>query len=280
LSFWVGLIDYFLNYTIHGLVFSHKHLELSRFIGMNGEPKALGRNAAWSFFVIFSSFMLRKQRNNFFIFALGTNFLAVILSLSASSFILFFLLLVINFSFFLIRRPALILLIIPLLLVFSVIDLNEAGTQDKINKAIVGDDQLWLENELGWFTRFDIFDRLALIFLYLNPKFLLFGVGPNLISIPASEFIPSSSVFSEEGRIDSVPNVFFINYVASSGFVGLSIFSRGLIKLYQKFRVFPDLRILFLSSLVFFFIYISPLLFFAIGICLGEFELRGKEKLV
>jgi hypothetical protein len=278
LSFWIGFIDYFFSYSLHDILFAEKHLELGRFLGLNGEPKALGRNAAWSFFVILGYVLFYKSKNFFFIFALLTNFFAVLLSLSASSFILFLLMLLMNFFFLFIRRPWLILVLIPIFFAISIIDLNEAGTQDKITKALTGDDTIWIDGELSWFTRFDIFDRLALIFLYLNPKYLLFGVGPNLISIPASEFIPSSSVFSEEGRIDSVPNVFVINYIASSGIFGLSIFLHGLFRFYQKLKSHMDLKIVFLTSFLFFCIYVNPILFFALGISYGQFELRAKER--
>lgn len=269
ISFWVGFLDYFLNYSIHGIFFNSKYIEKSRFLGLNGEPKALGRSAAFVFSILLGYVIYFKRQKPLIFFALISNFLAVVLSLSSSSIVLFFLLLLINFGIFLLKKPQYLLIILFMMIAFTFVDLEQYQTQYKIEKALFGSEEQWVDNELSWFSRFDIFDRLALIYLYLNPQYLFFGVGPNLISIPASEFIPSSSVFFEEGRVDSVPNVFFINLVARSGFVGLSIYLIGLFKFFNRIKSNPFYKIFFISSLLFAFIYISPAIYLALGVLLA-----------
>jgi hypothetical protein len=68
----------------------------------------------------------------------------------------------------------------------------------------------------------EVFDASALNFLYHNPQHLFVGVGPGLVSLPASHYVPpgdAQAIFGD--RIDSIPFMGLLRTVSDSGLVGL-----------------------------------------------------------
>ena len=55
-------------------------------------------------------------------------------------------------------------------------------------------------------NRFETFDRSALAFFYLNPKYIYVGVGANTVNIPATNYISSGDSEDYGDRIDSLPH--------------------------------------------------------------------------
>ncbi len=100
------------------------------------------------------------------------------------------------------------------------------NTYKKIEVVLSGnidalDDDKVAENEPQIFTRFEVFDRAALNFLYNKPLYFLLGTGSNLISIPASPYLSSVAYSIYGDRIDSAPHTFFVNLISRSGLIGL-----------------------------------------------------------
>ncbi|WP_124397393.1 O-antigen ligase family protein [Thermaurantimonas aggregans] len=263
LSFWIGLFDYFISYQIKATLFDLEYFEKNRFLGLNGEPKALGRSSAFAYSIILLFCIQFKKYTKFYLFSIFTCILGVLLSSSASSYILFLLLNVLIFLKFNFKSILSFILIAFLLITsyFILLENNllHPGTHRKITKALIALDEDWIKNEPKLFKRFDIFDRLALIYLWNNPIYLVTGTGPNLISLPMSKYIPSNTIFHVWGRVDSVPNVFPINITARSGLIGLTLyflFIYNIIKL--SFKNLPlNISKIYLSSLLFNFVFIN-----------------------
>lgn len=283
ISFWVGFIDYFLGYSLKNAMFDLGHFESIRFLGLNGEPKALGRAGAISYAIILLYIKYSREKSFLLIFSLITNIFAVVLSSSASSYILFALL---NLIIFLNYRAKDILLagivVTGLFFTYNFLQSNDYlqdQTNNKVKKALFGSEENWISNEPSLFKRFDIFDRLALIFLWENPIYAFTGVGPNLISIPMSKYIPESSTFYILGRVDSVPNVMFNNILSRSGIVGIFLFLMGILKFLNHSRTnLPNFYTkLFIAILIFNIVYLNVTLYFIIGILTGSLTLRKKE---
>lgn len=284
ISFWVGFFDFFTGYTLKTNLFDLERFETRRFLGLNGEPKALGRVGALSYAIILLYLIHFRNRSSFLIFALITNVLAVILSSSASSYIFFLLANIIIFLNFRIKNIVFAsIAIVGLIFTYNGIQsssLLEEGTSEKINKALLGSDgvNIWIKNEPTLFTRFDIWDRLALIYLYQNPKYLITGVGPNLICIPMSNYIPVSSSFYTLGRVDSVPNVMLINILARSGLIGVILFFltiyRILIKSYKKLSLFYTK--IFIIFILFNMVIFNATFYLIIGILVGTLALTKR----
>jgi hypothetical protein len=70
----------------------------------------------------------------------------------------------------------------------------------------------------------EVFDASALNFLYHNPEHVFVGVGPGLISLPASHYVPpgdAQAIFGD--RIDSIPFMGVLRTVSDSGLLGLAL---------------------------------------------------------
>ncbi len=67
----------------------------------------------------------------------------------------------------------------------------------------------------------EVFDRAALRFLSAEPIFAIIGTGPDLVSLPASDYIASGVADIYGSRIDSVPHSGIISTVANAGVLGL-----------------------------------------------------------
>src|SRR5690606_29295960 len=70
-------------------------------------------------------------------------------------------------------------------------------------------------------TYLEIFDRSAAYFFIKNPNYIWFGTGPNLISIPANNYV-STYYASFLDRADGLPQT-IIYYFSRSGIFGLLI---------------------------------------------------------
>jgi len=283
-SFWVGLIDYYLDYQIKSSLFDLVHFESTRFLGLNGEPKALGRVGALSYAIVFLYKQHFKEKGLFLWFSLLTNLLAVILSSSASSLVLFFAINLYVFSGLSFRKIFATALLAILFVVFytslSKNDFFVEHTDTKITQALFGTDNFWVPNEPKFFTRFDIWDRLALIYLWQNPKYLATGVGPNLISIPMSANIPEHSFFYEGGRADSVPNILPNNILARSGFIGITLFAWTIFSIYFRLRksLPPFFKKVFVAFIIFNIVYFNVTFYLIIGVVMGYYYLSNIEE--
>jgi uncharacterized membrane protein YagU involved in acid resistance len=68
----------------------------------------------------------------------------------------------------------------------------------------------------------EVFDASAIGFLFSHPEHTLVGVGPGLISIPASDYVPAGAAYAIFGdRIDSIPFMGLIRNLSDSGILGL-----------------------------------------------------------
>lgn len=274
ISFWIGFIDYFIDYSIKANLFYISDNIMGRFVGLNGEPKLLGRQGALAYGLI-TLFYFHVKKDKLLLFAIFTNILAVILSSSASGLVLFVfinLILILSLRSTVNRTMFISIIGIIVFLFFSLKPLLRSDTFDKVETALFGSELQWVENEPYIFTRFDIFDRLALIYLWQNPQYIIFGTGPNLVSIPASKNIPESSFFYEDSRIDSVPNVMFNNILARSGIIGIFLFLIGLLQIYVSIkRSIPTIyKNILIITLAYSMVYFNITFLFLLGVVIGH----------
>jgi hypothetical protein len=83
----------------------------------------------------------------------------------------------------------------------------------------------------------EIFDRTAVDFFIHNPYYLIFGAGPGLISLPATEFMNSDDISLYGDRIDSIPHMGIIQIISNCGIFGLLLFSVFLSKCLSRLRL-------------------------------------------
>jgi len=237
ISFSIALIEYAAGPIFRLNFLDSPNIISDRFFGLNNEPKVFGRNSALAYIIILF-FYLKIERNRKLLFFIIINAIGVILSLSASAYVMF----AVFTIYLLIDQKRLKLLMVVFLFTitsFFVLQNNPIfndSTKMKIEKVFTGSSSDFSSTELAFISRFDIFDHLALLFLYDNPKYILTGTGPNLISIPASKYVgdfTAYSFYAQIGGIDSVPNVMINNVLANSGLIGLFLFFLFFTKLFR-----------------------------------------------
>lgn len=230
ISLFVAILEYLVGSPIIRGIIQVKPKDLStRFLGLNGEPKNFGRYAALAYFLILN-YYIKIKKSDYFLFFIFITLFIVVLSMSASTFILFAmfnLYILINSK----KVKYLFVFIFLSAITFTLIKDHPVfeETKIKMEMAVAGSEVIkeYGDNKsyiLLFASRFDIFDHLAYVFLVNHPIYFFIGTGPNLISIPASEYtgdFPQYGTYAETGGIDSVPNVMFNNILASSGLIGI-----------------------------------------------------------
>jgi hypothetical protein len=91
----------------------------------------------------------------------------------------------------------------------------------RVEKIASADDSEEGEGDL--IARLEVFDRAAARFLWANPEHLLFGTGPDVVSLPASLYVSREARAIYGERIDSVPHTGLVAVLANTGLIGLLV---------------------------------------------------------
>lgn len=268
----LSIIDVLTGYKIRILLFGdYARIISSRFISFNYEPRAFGQTCSFVMLILF----IYNTKTKWCRIGIFSSCLGVILSLSASTYIITFTWL---FIYFIFTRQVKKIIITSLLISMPFYFVSESdiftnSTTQKI-KIITNQNQSLErvnQEEPDIFTKFEIFDRAALNFLYKNPLYLLFGVGPNLISIPASQYITYTDYLVYGNNLNSPPHSFFVNVLSRSGIIGLLmwiLFELSL--LYKVKKISKNLAIFTLCSFIINMMVMSGLYYMFIGIIIFE----------
>lgn len=232
-----ALIDTITKGQISYILFNREIL-LSRCVGLSGEPRGLGRICAIgmlvSFFEIFNS---RNTRLCVFSFSI----IGFILAGSTSALIAIIITMIaILFKNILNKKlnktfiGVFILIITLIMVVYFNLPVVSDYILPRITIIVEKEDRGF--NEPSLFASLEVFDRAAMRFLYANPQYTLFGVGPNLISIPASQYISLRASYIYGSRIDSVPHIGLIQIFSSYGFAGLFLWMVIIFSIYNTLR--------------------------------------------
>lgn len=285
-----ALIDYAGGREFIALFINNRALSKigNRSIGFCSEPRFFGQICALGFLInlLFINYSLFTR---FFMMLIGI--VGMFFAASASAFIsLTITMMALIIKNILNRKSIKLLIVTSILFILFAITINynlfsiKEQVIRRIESRIVVMDQEYTESI--WIARLEVFDRAALRFLMANPQYILFGVGPNLISIPASRHIPSiaSRVYGE--TINSAPNTGIVNIICSTGLVGLFLWTITILLIYRKLNrknnsIEPNFReILFAISI--FYLTNTTVVFFAIlgfsiGIYSNSLNLKGEE---
>ena len=271
-------IDFFLNYPIYSSLFGREAVTISndgRLLGFSHEPRSLGRliTLGWLFLLVFKingyRFIYEKTSLFFglaviiFVFSFSTYFIFIlgILVISRKQLLRF------NFKY--------IFAIGILVFIFSlVLSFNDEVNNIMLYKFVsVSEGRIDLlnnyPNEPFLFTTFEVFDRAALNFFYNNPNYLLFGTGPNLISI-------ASQAINSAGPLNGVPGYGLITLISRSCLIGLFLFFMVCKKIHKLIKI-QNNKLLMDLFLVCVFTYIfvrTPWLYFIIGLVIAHLQLE------
>jgi hypothetical protein len=278
----LAIVDYILGYPIK-LILSDRLIEF-RITGLNGEPRSFGKVMLIGF-IICSYARSKFKGNSIYFLAQVCSLVGILLSSSASA-LFAFIVIVIPISLFFGKKQ---LFLIPA--VFGILILSNFNsivntlvtsgvltdkTLDKISM-VTGEERViddvtsvsggYVEPDA--FKRFEIFDRAALNYLYDNPIYIIIGTGPNLISIPSSEYVNDYDRSTYGEVINSVPHTYLINVISRSGLVGLILvlllFFVRLNKIFSEKKMLRDKQFFWQIFAVNILIF-SSLYFFSIGL--------------
>jgi hypothetical protein len=126
----------------------------------------------------------------------------------------------------------------------------------------------------------EIFDASALNFLFHRPEHFVFGAGPGMVSLPASDYIPPGGaqlIFGD--RIDSIPFMGVLRAISDSGFVGLGLWLLNVLALihalrrcemaFPKDRSWTNSRVYFLVFAVLYLVQTRPAWYVWLGVGLA-----------
>jgi hypothetical protein len=202
----------------------------SRYGGISGEPRALGRACVFAILVIVLT--LRSWSKIKQSVAVSLAIVGLLLAGSTSALAGLGSALLAAFCctlWFGKYRKMFILLVIATILAVGFTFFGrhqyEEHIKARVQRIEAPDDRQM--NEPEFIARLEVFDRAAANFFLNNPIYMLTGTGPDLISIPASAYISplASRIYGK--RIDTTPGSWLLNIIARTGVIGLILWLIG-----------------------------------------------------
>lgn len=288
-----ALIDFLYDHQIWKLLFtdsSYSSLFDGRFIGFSHEPRSFGRLTVIPWFILLI-FKLNNLKTKYLNFALVAGFFNIASSLSFSTYIIFFLGLIIltflRISFKFSKRSLFAFLFFTTTIYASY---NFISKTDYFKSGLVYRFIMLTEGKIGFqmsgeplfFTSFEVFDRAALNFFYNNSNYIFFGTGPNLISIPSSEYLDKSAVNTFNRTLVGIPGIGLINHVSRAGLIGLVFYLMSFYKIYRflnNYQHAKPLKEIFLITSSIYLLVGNPWIYFMIGYVIAQNELLITNKI-
>jgi hypothetical protein len=229
----LSFIDYFIfNSKIKTAIIGYD-LNTSRYTAFCGEPRFFGRSLTYTLGILITVRSYYNIKSKLSLVAIILAQIGLLFTLSASSIIIEILFISI-FLFFYNKKKLLLyttILIFTTFLFFTILTSNNNIQTDitlkkielvlNITDGTISNDESGNINEPTLFQKLEVFDRSAANFLYFNNVYFFIGVGPNLISLPASDYIDEDSKKIYGDKIDSVPHTGLINLISSGGLISL-----------------------------------------------------------
>lgn len=274
INFLIGLVDYFLLHGSIKLLLMPNHYSLTRFTGLMLEPRYVGQIFTLS---IFSLLAVGLNYTEFKLKSLLGILLCIVgigLSFSSTAIVYFSLVMLFYFMLGKIKIKYFLASLFVYIACAGVLLTNEKFIEHQTQRIKeVGLEQVisQIPGVPDVINRFEVFDRTALAFLYLNPEYIFFGVGPNTVNIPATKYMSEIDHTIYEGHINTEPFNFFVTVISRSGILGLFILLLGMFRIYKetKKQGRKELNNLFILFTLYLFCYNNFLFLVTAGIICG-----------
>ena len=279
----VGVIDSTLTNGIIRKFLMPFHYALTRFTGLGGEPRGIGQLMTMSIFIFMTIGINTPKLRNISIIGIVASFIGIALSFSSTAIVYSAVTILL---FFLTGRASIkYLLSIALIYIigFFILINNEEFVDhqtQRIAQVALEDIQTSIPDVPDFINHFEVFDKTAAAFLYLNPKYAIFGVGPNTINIPSSEYMSEFEKTEYNGRIDSVPSNFIINIISRSGIIGILLHIFAYFYIQKKLKKYsnPVLSNYFFLVFIYTVFYNNIFFYAAVGIIMGIYFSEKNQK--
>jgi hypothetical protein len=278
-----AIINFLTSGLVNKIVFFDTQISfIERVSGMSGEPRHFAQALLVMSIIAIIDYTVSGEKRSLVSFILFFIFILLSLSASATTALIVCSVYLVVKSVKISKR--LILAVLPISLVFLIIaglifNQNKNKSEimsSKIASVLAGKKNIdvnYGDNPFDYFplfSRFEVFDRAALNFLFYNSEYLLTGTGPNTVSIPASNYIDSYSQKIYADTINSVPHNGFVNIFASGGLIGVIIYCIFFIRLARVSALNNNAKLLAQMSFVIFMIVNPPALWVLYALALYE----------
>lgn len=95
-------------------------------------------------------------------------------------------------------------------------------------------------SEGGFADKFEVFDAASINFFMHQPRHLIFGTGPGLVYLPASEYIVERDKDIWGNKFEALPHMGLVLILSNMGLIGLFLFLGPLLALIRRKSRAPD----------------------------------------
>lgn len=258
----------------------------NRMKGFNYEPRGFAQTSAYS--IILSSFLILFQRRWIYLIPILAGFYStLVLTFSATGVIILLvgifivsLVYVIKTSSFNLKKVSLGLACSSLILSIFYFSLPK-NKISFISSHIK--DRSYLFESGSLIDKLEVFDGAAVNFLTQNPKYLLFGTGPGLVSIPVgTKYILDKDIKDWSGGLVALPHMGLILLISNVGIVGLALWLAIFLVALKDLREKPrnsllDVLILFTLSILY-LLQVRLIFYFALSLAIS-FKVNSGRKI-
>jgi hypothetical protein len=273
-NFFIGLVDFlFLDGAIKVFLMPN-HYAIYRFTGLMLEPRYIGQIMTLSIFSFIAIGLNIDGWKKYSILGIVISLIGVGLSFSSTAIVYLTLVLFIYFLLGKVKlKYSLIFLFVYIFGAFVLLNNDKFVEHQTLRIQEVGLELATsqIPGVPNFINRFEVFDRTALAFLYLNPQNIFLGVGPNTVNIPATKYMSEIDHTIYEGQINTEPFNFFVTVISRSGILGLIILLFGMFRIYKetKKQGRKELSNLFILFTLYLFCYNNFLFLVTAGIICG-----------
>jgi hypothetical protein len=274
ISLVMGLFDlYFTNGAIR-LLLRPEHLATMRFTGLASEPRHIAQTS--TIFFLFSLPLLNDVEGSYRI-KIKTICLCcvsmVALSFSSTGLVYMTICLIIYAFIARVKFKYIIGSIIVGFMILTVLLSSEYFVEHqtaRLAQVTLENGDSKIEDIPDWINSFEVFDQAALAFYYFNPQHLFFGVGPNTIGIPSSDYMSRSSISVLGDSINTSPFNGVIYTLSRSGILGVMLYFFVFKSQYKRLRrMNKSYAHIFLLAVVYFALYRSDIFFMVYGMIIS-----------
>jgi hypothetical protein len=227
-----AVILHYISFDVRNVIFHEQSLH-DRFVGFNFEPRYFGKNSSIALQVFLVCFFTAKINRLRLLLGIFLSLICIYLCASASAYSSTIaastaaLIFIDRHPIYILKKKNYILWIFIGVSLVCFITFYSNSTDFirrvsyKVEKVVHGAEDDRIPDEPFIFTRLEVFDRAAMNYLYHNPVFIFFGVGPNLIHLPSAEYVSPRDrrVFK---NIGTPPGTMIVRFLSNGGLISIT----------------------------------------------------------
>jgi hypothetical protein len=221
----IGFLDFFSSNFIRNLFFDAPEM-LNRFTGFNHEPRALGRNSLYAYFLLTYLYSSSNKKDNYANLGRLIAAISILLSISLSTYIAFaFVISLTSFRSVKNTISAVIGLSISVYFILQIPAVQDLASEKFLRVIVEGDNGGRKFSGPEIFSHLEAPNSAYLYFIWDNPRHIFLGTGPNLINIAYQDYatIDWMQETDDQYYVTITPTIGILRLFARSGLFGFFI---------------------------------------------------------